>query len=222
MADENREPFLARWSRLKKAEAARPLPAATLQPSPPSEIDPHEAGPAAAAASAPATSDASAAPTEEAVRLEDLPRLDDLTADSDISIVLRKGVPEELRHLALRRAWSLDPAIRDFVEVAENQYDWNAPGGVPGFGELDPSFDLEKLLAQATGQLPDPRPIPTEVARQNDAIDPSALEYSAVQQPAAHAAIPGPPRDVAPSEGPDEQAGPPSPSRRKHGGALPS
>jgi hypothetical protein len=218
MADENREPFLARWSRLKKAEAARPLPAAASQPAPPSEADPREAGPAAAA---PATSDVSAAPSEEAVRLEDLPRLDDLTADSDISIFLRKGVPEELRNLALRRAWSLDPAIRDFVEVAENQYDWNAPGGVPGFGELDPSFDLEKLLAQATGQLPGPGQLPQELARQNDATDPPTLEDSAVQQPAAHAAISHPPREAAPSEGPDEQAGPPSPGRRRHGGALP-
>jgi len=212
MAVEDREPFLARWSRLKKSEATRPTPpAAPPQPSPPGPVpQPADALEGTEAAS------------EDTARLDDLPRLEDLTSDSDISIFLRKGVPDELRNLALRRAWSLDPAIRDFVEVAENQYDWNAPGGVPGFGELDPSFDLEKLLAQATGQLPDPGPVPVEVARQNDAPAPSVSEPSAVQQSMVHEVSPGSATEGGAAEPPEETRIPVSPARRRHGGALPS
>ena len=82
-----------------------------------------------------------------------LPKVEDLTATSDITAFLRKGVPEELKRLALRRVWTLDPQIRDFIEVAENQYDWNAADGVPGFGALPEGTDLQALLAQATGQV---------------------------------------------------------------------
>jgi hypothetical protein len=31
-----------------------------------------------------------------------------------------------------------DPAIRNYVGLSENAWDFNAPGGVPGFGLLDP------------------------------------------------------------------------------------
>jgi hypothetical protein len=84
-----------------------------------------------------------------------LPSLDDITPSSDIAAFLQKRVPAELQKLALRKAWTSDPLISTFIEVAENQYDWNTPGGAPGFGPLDPSWDIEKLLAQATGALPD-------------------------------------------------------------------
>ncbi|MDZ4841638.1 MAG: DUF3306 domain-containing protein [Hyphomicrobium aestuarii] len=83
-----------------------------------------------------------------------LPSLDDLTVEGDVKAFLEKRVPEELRRLAMRKMWSLDPQIRDFVEMAENQYDWNTPGGVPGYGDLNPGTDLEALLAQAIGSGP--------------------------------------------------------------------
>ena len=31
-----------------------------------------------------------------------------------------------------------DPAIRNYVGLSENSWDFNAPGGVPGFGPLNP------------------------------------------------------------------------------------
>ena len=80
-----------------------------------------------------------------------LPSVEDLKPDSDITAFLDKRVPEELRRMAMRRMWTLDPAIRDFIEMAENQYDWNDPNGVPGFGPLPAGTDMEALLAQATG-----------------------------------------------------------------------
>jgi hypothetical protein len=65
---------------------------------------------------------------------------------------LRKGVPEPLRNAALRRMWSLDPNIRDFVsEAREYAYDWNTPGGVPGSGALPASEEVARMAARIVG-----------------------------------------------------------------------
>jgi len=120
--DRNDEPFLTRWSRQKRDAAAPAV----------------DTGTADVAADAPE------------VDLSKLPNIDDLTANSDITGFLRKGVPEALQRLALRRMWSLDPAIRDFVEIAENQWDFNAPGGIPGlYQDLLEGTDVSVWLAQA-------------------------------------------------------------------------
>jgi Protein of unknown function (DUF3306) len=83
-----------------------------------------------------------------------LPTLDDVTPEGDIVAFLHKRVPAELQKLALRKAWTSDPVISTFIEVAENQYDWNAIDGVPGFGAMDPSWNVQELLAQAIGAVP--------------------------------------------------------------------
>src|SRR6185503_21147160 len=49
-----------------------------------------------------------------------------------------------------RRAWVTDPAIRDFVGLAENAWDFTAPDGVPGFGPLAPA-DIARLAAHVFG-----------------------------------------------------------------------
>ncbi len=54
--------------------------------------------------------------------------------DSDIRAFLEKGVPVALTKAALRRAWTADPAIRDFMRIAENQWDFTDPTSIPGFG----------------------------------------------------------------------------------------
>jgi hypothetical protein len=71
-----------------------------------------------------------------------------------VSAFLRPGVPAELAQAALRRAWATDPAIRDFVGPAENAWDFNAPGGVPGFEPLRGIDDVQRLAAQVLGTLP--------------------------------------------------------------------
>ena len=63
------------------------------------------------------------------------------------------GVPPELTSAALRRAWIADPAIRDFVGLAENPWDFNAPGSIAGFGPLRPTDDVAQLVSQALGKL---------------------------------------------------------------------
>jgi hypothetical protein len=47
-----------------------------------------------------------------------------------------------------------DPAIRNFVGLAENSWNFNAPSDVPGFGPLLPTDDVEGLLAHALGHAP--------------------------------------------------------------------
>jgi Protein of unknown function (DUF3306) len=131
--DRNDEPFLSRWSRqkqegVKKAKEDKRQAGASDKDAPIAKVEP-----------------------ETQVDLSKLPKLEDLTAESDISGFLQKGVPDALQKLALRRMWSLDPAIRDFVEIAENQWDFNAPGGVPGlFQELAEGSDVGVWLTQAT------------------------------------------------------------------------
>jgi hypothetical protein len=66
-----------------------------------------------------------------------LPSLDSITATTDIRAFLAAGVPEELKQAALQRVWRTDPAIRDFVGLSENSWDFNDPNGAHGFGPLE-------------------------------------------------------------------------------------
>ena len=75
-----------------------------------------------------------------------------MTATTDITGFLRKGVPEHLRNAALRKSWALDPAIRNYVNPAlDYAYDWNTPGGVPGGGEIGAGMDVARLVSQIMG-----------------------------------------------------------------------
>jgi hypothetical protein len=77
-----------------------------------------------------------------------LPSLDSIDAQTDITVFLKNGVPEGLRLAALRRCWIMDTAIRDFKEMAENDWDFNDPKSVPSFGYLGPEIDTEQMVAQ--------------------------------------------------------------------------
>jgi hypothetical protein len=130
------EPFLSRWSRLKRRPESKEV--AATQPSP--------EAPDMDRADAPRSGD-----IEEPLDLSSLPKIEELTAETDIRKFMDARVPAELRQAALRRVWTVDPNIRDFIEMAENQYDWNAPGGVPGFGPLNTvGGTIESVLAKTT------------------------------------------------------------------------
>lgn len=147
------EGFLTRWSRLKR-EAEEPAPDASAD-SPP--------GKEPAASDDTAISSAPPAKESEApvVDLTTLPPLESIVAGTDIRAFLARGVPVELTRAALRRAWAADPAIRDFVGLAENAWDFNAPDGAPGFGPLAPSDDVRRLLAQITEEQSPPQALPS-------------------------------------------------------------
>jgi hypothetical protein len=89
---------------------------------------------------------------KEPFDLSSLPKLEEITETTDITVFLRKGVPESLRNAALRKSWALDPAIRNYVNPAlDYAYDWNTPGGVPGNNELAAGTDVAKMVLQIMG-----------------------------------------------------------------------
>ena len=51
----------------------------------------------------------------------DLPDIETLDADSDFTVFMRDGVPEELRKLALRKLWRSDPILANLDGL--NDYD---------------------------------------------------------------------------------------------------
>jgi hypothetical protein len=75
--------------------------------------------------------------------------IESIGAGSDIRPFLAPGVPADLTRAALRRAWSADPAIRDFIGLSENSWDFNGPDGVPGFDPLT-TDGPGRLLARKT------------------------------------------------------------------------
>jgi len=77
--------------------------------------------------------------------------IESIQAASDVRAFLTAGVPIELTRAALRRAWVTDPAIRNFIGIAENQWDFTKPDDVPGFGSLALTPDLQRLLAALMG-----------------------------------------------------------------------
>ena len=194
------EGFLSRWSRRKRGvlegrapeEAA--LPAKTLP----------EAVPVAAPA------------PEDDFDLSSLPPVESLTIESDFTAFLHRKVPQELRAAALRRAWSLDPAIRDFIGPADYAWDFNAPDGVPGFA-LELGGDAMKLLSHALG-LDAPAQSPTDPATAEAPPEPPLLAEAPVLQ--AEPALPGLVVPEAPPPAAPALEGP-APNPRRHGGALP-
>jgi hypothetical protein len=82
-----------------------------------------------------------------------LPSIESIVGDTDVVAFLRKGVPADLTRAALRKAWASDPAIRDFIGIAENQWDFNDPNGIPGFGPLAPAESGVDVLAQISTRL---------------------------------------------------------------------
>jgi hypothetical protein len=63
-----------------------------------------------------------------------LPPIESIGPGTDIRPFLAPGVPADLTRAALRRAWSSDPAICDFMGLSENSWDFNAQDGVAGVG----------------------------------------------------------------------------------------
>ena len=80
-----------------------------------------------------------------------LPSIETITVDTDIRGFLQSRVPAALTRAALRQAWASDPAIRDFIGIAENQWDFNDPAAMPGFGPMLETDNMPDLLARALG-----------------------------------------------------------------------
>jgi hypothetical protein len=216
----DQDSFVARWSRLKRESARREKEARAEARAP--ERD-HRAADAERAAGTAGDARAADAGSEAPFDPATLPPIDSIVASSDIRAFLQKGVPAELATAALRRAWTTDPAIRDFIGIAENQWDFTDPTAIPGFGPLEATSDLRQLVAQAVGDLPT-APDPADLAK-DDSKDASAAgqaeacaaptqEHGGDKTAVEPAAIPQDPQTPA-----GRRIGA---SRRGHGGALPS
>ena len=150
--------FLSRWSR-RKREAEKDEPEGAGERTPAAARSPEEIGKPETDTGAPEKNKeppagAEAKREELAFDLSQLPSIESIAADTDIRPFLARGVPSALRQAALRRAWSADPKIRDFIEVAENQFDFNAPGEILGFDFSPPTGDIRRMIADIFGKKP--------------------------------------------------------------------
>src|ERR1700722_4834112 len=168
---------LSRWARLKQAAKAQ------------EEID--AASPSSGAMAVPE------APFDPA----SLPSIESIVGDTDIIAFLRKGVSADLTQAALRKAWTSDPAIRDFIGIAENQWDFNDPNAIPGFGPLAPTESGVDVLAQISSRL-QPR------AREDvAAAEPKVASNEGVDAADPQFVVANPPL-VSPSAAPNEMTAP--------------
>jgi hypothetical protein len=198
------ETFLARWSRLKR-EAA---------------LAASDRGDHAAVAAAPVA----CAPSVTAFDPGTLPPIELIDAATDIRPFLEASVPEDLTRAALRNTWSADPAIRDFIGIAENQWDFNDPASIPGFAVQAAADYLCGLAAQdlaspnAPGAGPEAstRMLERPVSEGSGGAE-SAPAGAGYQATAAATAAPVD-ADIGAPAG-EGASGPPL--TRAHGGALP-
>jgi len=222
------EGFLSRWSR-RKQEAAQPSSAPTQSDrdadqasNPPAADEPARIPPAGS--------------SETPFDLAKLPPIESITSATDIRAFLAPGVPVELTRAALRRAWTTDPAIRDFIGLAENQWDFTAPGGAPGFGPLPDTEQIRRLVESIVGER---RPEAGDEGSLAPGTDPSKGEREAstaatTNIPAEQARLSPPiattqqPRAAMVHRNKDDEpqadesnADASTHGRRRHGGALP-
>ena len=163
------ENFLTRWSR-RKLVAEEPAADAEAAPETTADDDAPTLKP---------ESQTAAVKSEPEFDPATLPPLDSIGAQSDISAFLKPGVPGPLRLAALRRAWSADPAIRDFKGLAENDWDFTATDSMRGFGELDPGTDVKKMLAQMFSEKPRPEGPNSDDSKPDEQATPGSHELSA-------------------------------------------
>jgi hypothetical protein len=236
--DRTSEDFLARWSRRKRAaEAGREAE----QAEPSRSAPPDDASPALPERREPEARQQD----DEPFDLSSLPPLESITAETDVTAFLRKGVPPDLTRAALRRAWVSDPAIRDFIGLAENSWDFNDPNAIPGFGPLDQTPEqVRRMVAELFGEvrqaaeqvvgqadrLADDLPAAT-ARRETDSVtswpedEANGADHGDAEN-AKSIGAPGPDfaarrDDEMPAVASQQNEAPAPRSRRSHGGALP-
>jgi len=195
------ENFLERWSRRKQQASVQPAQA----PEAKGEKD-------EASAAVPAAPAETSEPKAAAFDIAELPSIESSGADTDVRGFLQPGVPPDLTRAALRRAWSSDPAIRDFVGLVENGWDFNDPNAMHGFGPITPE-EVARLLTQS-GTLTEPPAAPERAPV--EALDDKSAGESAppVGEAATPAAAPAPAQSgtseepAAPQHGGGDDAAP--------------
>lgn len=221
--------FLTRWSRRKREVAAEKAvpPVADVTPLEQRNADETPEADAEAGAKIQAT----------------LPPLESITELSDVTAFLKAGVPADLTRAALRRVWAADPSIRDFIGLAENSWDFTDPAAMPGFGPLEDTEQVRRMIAQVIDQIgqaakpasAEPTNSP-ETSSYSNAIVPQSSEEQMPQEQALSDEAKSPNAEIAGNEvlvqgNKDEVALQHDPAEaqekpkqlvhRGHGGALP-
>lgn len=215
------EDFLLRWSRRKLGVADPDDHLDASAPPPSSEARGAESAPPAEA------------PPEAASAFDpkSLPPVESIDATTDIRAFLAPRVPIELTRAALRRAWTSDPAIRDFVGIAENQWDFTKPDSVPGFGSLEFGEELRGMVARLFGEMSESRQNPAQRSGTSEGTQQAKFDAAAADAPtqvgfATPSLTAPPPQPRGDSEGDaaaqnDSGADERGLTSRRHGGALP-
>ncbi|MCK1626803.1 DUF3306 domain-containing protein [Bradyrhizobium sp. 160] len=228
----NDQNFLARWSRRKRGVA-------TDQGKQSKQIDISD-DVTSEAASASVASGENRLPFDPA----SVPAIQSIGVESDIRPFLEAKVPDDMARAALRRVWTLEPTIRDFVGLSENSEDFNAPGAMAGFGPIDgkdarrllsrllkePDTDIVSVHPPVTSASTDDLPESADVSSPAGRHATNAEALASVSPKARvsdfekidvsnESARPG--RDVAPQAELPPSEGLSQISRRGHGGALP-
>jgi hypothetical protein len=216
---ESLEKFFVRWSRRKRAAMEH-----AGDETPAKKESEQSSGQEDTANCSAATAADAALPSFDPASL---PPVESIDAASDLRAFLAPGVPVELARAALRRAWASDPAIRDFIGIAENQWDFAKSDGVPGFGPLDLTSDLRRLVSDLYGDPPGVGQVPGNFGR---SLDPGNATVDATEIRSTDAAPSdrveqalNPDGDQAPASPAEaKDSAPERPAIRKHGRALPS
>jgi len=226
--------FLSRWSR-RKQQAARE--AARIKEDDKTASATHEKVAEEAPALRPATTELPA--SEPVFDLSKLPSLDSIGPNTDLSAFMRPGVPASLSRAALRRGWSADPGIRDFIGLSENSWDFTKPETIAGFGQLLPIDDVKKMLARVLSDEKPEAPVDDDVQQtalqQLDAapdtsdstsqlIDGDQISEapSVVHRELEDIGVRRTKNDLAARQDEPSDAGHEMMSKRRHGGALPT
>jgi Protein of unknown function (DUF3306) len=219
------EDFLARWSR-RKREVAKAE--AEVEVEPRLKTQPPAKEPIADAVAKPEFDIAS------------LPPIESINALTDVTAFLRAGVPAELTRAALRRVWTADPAVRDFVGLAENAWDFTDPSAIPGFGPLESSEDVRRMVASIMEKVEEVAEAGRTPSEQSASNSKRLSESGAADESLRHVPACGVAEETGHQPADDQvilqgnkvdtavqhdvaesQEALPKSSRRAHGGALP-
>jgi len=210
--------FLSRWSRRKRGAGADDPSAEKTD----AELHDRNASPGGEPKQVAPKGETASPP---AFDVASLPPIESIGAGTDISAFMQTGVPTALRHAALRRAWSVDPAIKDYLGPTENFWDAAGPDGIPGFGDLDPGFDVKRMVSELFGETAADNPEPKQ---HDSAKAPARLEKDSQAHHDTGKNVDASPDESAPQQNENAatqkqaaQAPPMQQMRRRHGGAMP-
>jgi len=203
--EDRAENFLQRWSRRKRMAEPHARDEGDQTESTNAETEP------------PADALAQDKPDLPAFDPATLPPIESITATTDIRAFLAPGVPEELTRAALRRMWVADPAIRDFIGLAENQWDFTKPDSVPGFGTLELTPELRRMLARLLGGSPRASQVDPPMDADNALLESEQVNPTVCQNDNCNTQNDG---NTEQTESQESVAAIPL-LHRKHGGALP-